>query len=257
MKTFKISTLLVALASVFAFSSCLNDTDDSGSATYSTYVTIAGDSFFGYTFYADNGCILIPTLQSVSEVLPGLSGSSVKRAVVSFDLLDESKNGDILESGKTYQIVLKSSYYNYAIPTYNTLDITDNAMAADTLTTNNKQIYDINQNIWAANGYVNAQMTINYDQNKNFYLHTYYDRDKDINVETNTLYLNIYYNHNADYPTSQGSSVFSFDLPDDAAYAFKGDSVDVVLRSLTMLDFHMTQVGKCRMSVNDFRVPEF
>lgn len=257
MKTFKFSTLLVALASVFAFSSCLDDSDNSASATYSTYVTIAGDAFFGYTFYADNGSILKPTSQSVTEVLPGLSGSSVKRAVVSFDLADEAANGEVLQPGKTYQIVLKNSYYNYAIPTYHTLDITGNTTAADTLTTKCKQISDINQNIWAANGFVNTQMTIDYDQNKKFYLHTYFDRYKDIDVENNTLYLTIYFNNNTDYPTSQGSSVFSFDLPDDAVHSFRNDSVDIVLRSLTRNDFQLTEVGKCRIAVSDFAVPEF
>ena len=69
--TLKLSTLLIALASVFTFSSCLNSDDDTNNPAYYSYVTIAGDSAFGYTFYADNGSILIPTSTSVEQVLPG------------------------------------------------------------------------------------------------------------------------------------------------------------------------------------------
>ena len=58
--TLKLSTLLVALASLFTFSSCLNNDDNSNYATYRSYVTIAGDDTYGYTFYADFGSILKP-----------------------------------------------------------------------------------------------------------------------------------------------------------------------------------------------------
>ena len=51
--TLKLSTLLVAIASAFTFSSCLNNDDDSTYPTYSSYVTITGDQFIGYTFYSD------------------------------------------------------------------------------------------------------------------------------------------------------------------------------------------------------------
>lgn len=258
MKTFKFSALLIALASVFTFSSCLDDNEGTSLPTYSSYVTIAGDALLGYTFYSDFGCVLRPTSQSVLEILPGLSGSNVKRAMVAFDLLNEAENGKELEAGKTYDIVLRNSYYsNYAIPTFQTIDITANTAAADTLVANNKQISSINQDIWAANGYLNAQLTISYDPNKKFYLNTYYDRDQDIDVTNNTLYLTLYYNPNSNSPTSQGVSVFSFDLPDDAAFNFMTDSVDVVLRSLTNNDFQITEVGRCRMALDDFFVPSY
>ena len=107
--TLKLSTFLVALASVFTFSSCLNSSDDSSYPTYSSYVTIAGDDVFGYTFHTDFGATLKPTSSSVTQVLPGLSGSNVKRAYVAFDLVSETENGKELEKGKTYDVVLRES----------------------------------------------------------------------------------------------------------------------------------------------------
>ena len=193
MKTLKISTLLVALASVFTFSSCLNDNGGGSSLpSYSSYVTITGDAVFGYTFHSDFGCRLKPTTASVEEVLPGLSNTKVKRAVVAFDLVDQKLQGQTLEAGKTYDIILRSSYNaNYALPTYQTVDMTDDAMAADTLLNKNQNITSVNNYIWAINGYINAQMTVAYDPNKTFYLNTYYDRNTDIDRDNNTLYLNL------------------------------------------------------------------
>ena len=148
--TLKLSTFLVALASVFTFSSCMNSSDDSSYPTYSSYVTIGGDDVFGYTFHSDFGATLKPTVASVTKVLPGLSGSNVKRAYVAFDLASETENGKELEKGKTYDIVLRESYYaNYAIPTFSTIYKTE---ASDTLVTKNTKINDVNRDIWAING---------------------------------------------------------------------------------------------------------
>ena len=258
MKTLKISTLLVALASVFTFSSCLNDNGGGSSLpSYSSYVTITGDAVFGYTFHSDFGCRLKPTTASVEEVLPGLNNSKVKRAVVAFDLVDQNLQGQTLEAGKTYDIILRSSYNaNYALPTYQTVDMTDDAMAADTLLNKNQNITSVNNYIWAINGYINAQMTVAYDPNKTFYLNTYYDRTTDIDRDNNTLYLNLYYNKNSNNDMHQGTAVFSFDLPDDAAFEFSQDTINVVLRATTN-NVPMTEVGKCRMSINDFFVPGY
>jgi hypothetical protein len=164
--TLKLSTLLVAIASAFTFSSCLNSNDNSSNPTYSSYVTITGDQFIGYTFYSDFGSILRPTSASVQEVLPGLSSSTVKRAFVAFDLASENENGQNLESNKRYDIILRPSYYaNYALPTYQTIRHTE---YSDSLITKNGHVQDINKDIWAINGYVNALITINYNQNKAF-----------------------------------------------------------------------------------------
>jgi len=257
MKTLKFSSLLIALASVFTFSSCLDDSEGSSLPHYSSYVTVTGDATFGYTFFSDFGCTLKPTAASVQNVLPGLSKANVKRAVVAFDLLNEAEQGQSLQAGKTYEIVLGSSpYANYAIPTYTTIDIADNTAAADTLIANNKRINSTeSSSIWGINGYINTELTINYDPNKPFYLNTYYNRETDIDPVSKTLYLNLYYNNNSNNPTSQGKSVFSFKLPDDAAFEFDTDSVNVVLKAITQDDGQMTEIGKCRIAVNDFSIP--
>lgn len=253
--TLKLSTLLIALASVFTFSSCLNSDDDTNNPAYYSYVTIAGDSAFGYTFYADNGPILIPTSTSVEQVLPGLKNSNVERAFISFDVVNGPADG-ILQANQTYQIVLGASYYsNYAIPTYRTIRSFE---PTDSLHTNNERISNINNNIWAVNGYVNAQLTLDYQQGQTFYLNTYYSED-DIDVENNTLNLNLYYNSKSKNPTNQGSSVFSFDLPEEVSYHFNTtDSIKLVLNAITGYDdSQLTKVAECKVALEDFNAPRY
>ena len=252
--TLKLSTLLIALASIFTFSSCLNNSDDATGPAYYSYVTISGDKAFGYTFYADNGSILIPTSSSVEQVLPGLSGSNVKRAFISFDVLNAPADG-ILQPNQTYQIELGTSFYsNYAIPTYQTLLSFE---PTDSLHTQNQPINNVNNNIWAANGYVNAQMTLNYEQGKTFYMNTFYT-EEDVDVDNNTLNLNIYYNSKSPNPTSQGTSVFSFRLPEDAAFNYQTDSIKLVLKAIANYgDTQLSKVGECTISVDAFHGPRF
>ncbi|MBQ8875219.1 MAG: hypothetical protein IJY60_07955 [Bacteroides sp.] len=252
--TLKLKTLLLALASVFAFSSCLDDSEDSSGPAYFSYVTIAGDQLFGYKFYADNGAILIPTTTSVEQVLPGLKNSNVKRAFVSFDVINAPADG-FLKPNETYQIELGSSYYsNYAIPTYQTILSFE---PTDSLHTDNQVINNVNNNIWAANGYVNAQMTLNYEQSKTFYLNTYYT-EEDINVDNNTFNLNLYYNSKSNNPYDQGTSVFSFRLPEDAAFHYQTDSINLILNAITNYgDKQLTKVGECKMAVKDFYAPMY
>lgn len=249
--TFKLLTFLAALTSVFTFSSCLNN-DDNDEPAYYSYVTITGDALLGYTFYADNGSILIPTSSSVQSVLPGLSGSNVKRAFVAFDALTGPADGNMLP-GQTYQISLVSSYYaNYAIPTCKTIRSRE---VTDSLHTDNQRISNVNNYIWAANGFLNAELTIAYEQNKTFYLNTYYT-DKDIDVANNTLNLNLYYNSKTSSANNQGSSVFSFDLPDEIAYNFQSsDSITVFLNAIMGYDAVPTKAGECKMAVKDFYIP--
>lgn len=255
--TFKFSTLLVALVSVFTFSSCLNSDDSSSYPAYASYVTITGDQFMGYTFYSDYGCILRPTSASVQEVLPGLSTSTVKRAYVAFDLASETENGQNLEANKTYDVILRSSYYaNYALPTYGTIRHT---AASDSLITNNKQVQDVNKDIWAINGYLNALVTINYQQNTTFSMNTYYT-EEDVDVANNTLNLNLYYNSNSESPNAQGQSVFSFRLPEEVIYTnqFSTDSINLVLNAITGYDdSQLTKVGECKVALKDFSVPMY
>lgn len=253
--TLKLSTLLVALASAFTFSSCLNGDDNSSYATYRSYVTITGDDAFGYTFYADFGSILRPSSTSILEVLPGLGKSGVKRAYIAFDLASETENGKNLEPGKTYDIIVRSDYAaNFALPTYATVMSRE---ATDSLHTQNERINDINKDIWAINGYVNAQLTIAYDQSKPFYLNAYYT-EQDIDAANNTLNLNLYYNNHSEYSSNQGSSVFSFKLPEQVAYNFTTDSINLVLNAITGYDdSRLTKVGECKMAVKDFYAPRY
>ena len=255
--TLKFSTLLVALASVFTFSSCLNSNNDSTYPAYASYVTITGDQFLGYTFHSDFGCTLRPTSASVQEVLPGLGNSKVKRAYVAFDLASETENDKNLEVGKIYDIILRQSYYaNYAIPTYNTIKLT---AASDSLITKNKYVQDVNKDIWASNGYVNALITINYQQNKTFSMNTYYS-EEDIDVANNTLNLNLYYNSNSENPSAQGQSVFSFRLPEEVIYNnhFSTDSITLVLNAISGYDnSQFNKVGECKVAMKDFSEPMF
>ena len=255
--TLKFSTLLVALASVFTFSSCLNSNNDSTYPAYASYVTITGDQFMGYTFHSDFGCTLRPTSASVQEVLPGLGNSKVKRAYVAFDLASETENGKNLEVGKIYDIILRQSYYaNYAIPTYNTIKLT---AASDSLIIKNKYVQDVNKDIWASNGYVNALITINYQQNKTFSMNTYYS-EEDIDVANNTLNLNLYYNSNSESQNAQGQSVFSFRLPEEVIYNnhFSTDSITLVLNAISGFDnSQLNKVGECKVAMKDFSEPMF
>ena len=255
--TLKFSTLLVALASVFTFSSCLNSNNDSTYPAYASYVTITGDQFLGYTFHSDFGCTLRPTSASVQEVLPGLGNSKVKRAYVAFDLASETENGQNLEAGKIYDIILRQSYYaNYAIPTYNTIKLT---AASDSLITKNKYVQDVNKDIWASNGYVNALITINYQQNKTFSMNTYYS-EEDIDVANNTLNLNLYYNSNSESQNAQGQSFFSFRLPEEVIYNnhFSTDSITLVLNAISGYDnSQLNKVGECKVAMKDFSEPMF
>ena len=256
--TLKFSTLLVALASVFTFSSCLNSNNDSTYPAYASYVTITGDQFLGYTFHSDFGCTLRPTSASVQEVLPGLGNSKVKRAYVAFDLASETENGKNLEVGKIYDIILRQSYYaNYAIPTYNTIKLT---ATSDSLITKNKSVQSIDEkNIWASNGYINALITINYQQNKTFSMNTYYS-EEDIDVANNTLNLNLYYNSNSESQNAQGQSVFSFRLPEEVIYNnhFSTDSITLVLNAISGYDnSQLNKVGECKVAMKDFSEPMF
>ena len=250
--TLKLSTLLVAFVSAFTFSSCLNGEDSGDRAFYYSYVTITGDDAYGYTFYADFGSVLRPTTASILEVLPGLSQSGAKRAYIAFDLASEAENGKDLVAGQSYDIIVRSDYTaNYAIPTYGTVMSTE---TTDSLHTNNQRINYVDKSIWAINGYVNAQLTIAYEQTQPFSLNTYYS-EEDIDVANNTLNLNLYYDSKSHTPNSQGTSVFSFRLPEEIAYNFKTDSINLVLNAIVNEDGPLTKVGECKMAVKDFYFP--
>lgn len=262
MKTLKFSTLLVALASVFTFSSCMDsDSDDYGNR-FRSYVTITGGSGFGYTFHDDVGCTLRPTEASIQAILPGLATSNVKRAFVAFELVNDETTTQLLP-GKTYDINLVQDYYaNYSLPTYSTIRRNPNPATAeaDTLITkNNGQINYINENIWAINGYVNAEMTIVYDGKSNPDMRLYYNPE-DVNATSNTLTLNVYYNSKEEDSYTQAQSIFSFELPSEVYNAFQTDSINLVLKAnLGSHDLisspELTEVGRCKLATKDLFQP--
>jgi hypothetical protein len=195
-------------------------------------------------------------MASIQETLPGLGKSGAKRAYVAFDLASETENGKELVAGETYQIIVRNDYFrpNYAIPTYETVKSTE---ATDTLHTKNQRINNVDKNIWAANGYVNAQLTISYFSNKDFALKAYYT-EEDIDVANNTFNLNLYYNSNSEQTNSQGTSIISFRLPEEVAHKFQGESINLVLNAITDYEgISLTKVAECKMAVKDFYAPQF
>lgn len=255
--TLKFSTLLVALASVFTFSSCLNSDDSSKYPVYHSYVTVVGDQHMGYTFYSDYGCILRPTTENVNNVLYHWNMENVKRGLIYFDLASDTEQITEFKPGQRYDIVLNANGYNTPIPTYNTIKLT---AASDSLITKNKYVQNVDKDmIWASNGYVNALITINYQQNKTFSMNTYYS-EEDIDVANNTLNLNLYYNSNSENPSAQGKSVFSFRLPEEVIYNhhFSTDSITLVLNAISGYDnSQLNKVGECKVAMKDFSEPMF
>lgn len=255
MKASKIFTFLAVLAATFTFSSCLGDDNADNLPQFTSYVTIAGDPTSGYTFHSDFGCTLKPTTENVQQVLPVLSKTNVKRALVAFELSNDKEGITELEPGKTYDIILRNYYYaNFAIPTYPTINVTDNTMATDTLTANNDHITSISE-FWAINGFANANLTLPFESNKTFYLSTFYNDETDIDTNNNILYLNLYYNHNSSSPMNQGKSVFSFDLPEEVAHKFTSESINLVLRAITEDRGEFKEVAKCQVAVEELYIP--
>ena len=257
MKTLKLSTLLATLACALTFSSCLNNDDNVYGNSYRSYVTITGNTS-DYTFHSDFGCTLKPSTQSVLTVFQSLATSNVKRALVAFQLAGNTTATE-LKAGETYNIDLVADpYSNYSIPTYSTINTAYSPAALDTLTSkNNGRITYVNSNIWAINGYANAELNILYDQTKPFYLNTYY-KAEDVDVTNNTLYLNLYYNNNTTNPYNQGQGVFSFTLPEELYNTFQTDSINLVLKAkssnqmgMDVIETELKEVGRCKMARKD------
>ena len=87
--------------------------------------------------------------------------------------------------------------------------------------------------------------------------YAYYE-ENDIDVTNNTLNLNLYYNSNSTYPNSQGSSIFSFRLPEQVAHSFTTDSINLALNAITEYEGEEpTKVAECKMAVKDFYAPRY
>lgn len=254
MKKMKFAVCLAALAVVLGFSSCL-DSDDSSYPSYQASVTVTGDEVMGYTFYADNGSILVPTSQSAMQA-PGLK--KIKRAVIAFDLVDAT-SGQNLESGKRYNIVLHPNY-SQGIPTYDVIDRHNNA-AADTLVNNQDPIHEMS-GLYVKNGYATLGISFQISQTGPFYMNVGYDSSKDVDVAGKTLTLHLYYDQNSKNAYQMVSSLFSFRMPEKEMYNFSSasasDSINVVLKTKTN-DYgaSVDKELKCKMAVRDFMIPRY
>lgn len=264
MKTLKLSTLLVALASVFTFSSCMDSDNESYGNVFLEYVTITGDSSRGYTFHDDAGCTLKPTASSIQTVLPGLAGSNVKRAIIACELVNDETTTQ-LEEGKTYEVNLIDYYgANIALPTINTIRRNENPSTAeaDTLITKNNGILsvDSSKKIWAINGYVNAAMIINWDGGSTINMKAYYNAS-DIDIANNTLTLNIYYNsQSGNAYIQQVQSVFCFDLPEELYSSYESDEITIVMKAKNNSQdptgsSELVEVGRCQMATKHLFQP--
>jgi hypothetical protein len=244
MKTLKFAAVLMtALATTFTLTSCLGDSDSSNYADISNVpVTVNTSSFYGTTFYADLGCTFVPT----SASLQNYDFSKVKRALVSMSLLDENASAYNLEEGKSYNV---SVTYAVGIPTIDVADRYNNE-AADSLATTQTGISSISSStFYVANGYVTTQLTVPYGSDT-YSMAVVYDSSTDVDTQNNTLSLDLQYNHNSQYVSGTGSSVFSFKLPTGIASRFTADSVTVSLRALSAsgTDNYLTAKTKAALS---------
>lgn len=250
MKKMKLAVAFAALVSVFGFSSCLNDSGSSDYPDYQAAVTVTGDEILGFRLYADNGSILIPTSQSVSQ-LPGLK--NVKRLVIAFDLAGElAGTTPTLEPNKTYNVALSTQYYS-VIPTSTVIDTYQNE-AADTLMKNQDPIVSM-EGLSAFKGYATTSMTVPYNQSKLFYMNAGYDSETDVDTSTGTLTLTVYYDSNSENAYSTGSSLFSFKLPEVEYGKFSADSINLVLQAKTTSSGDSFTTVKCRMAKSDLFPP--
>lgn len=264
MKRIGFYVLFGILLSAGLFCSCLsNNENQQWSAFNGVYVTVDGDNIRGYKLYTDFGAVLIPTTQSLNQTA---WLKDVKRAIVSFNLVDNDKNAAQLEEGKTYDIILNGTDgMNRQIPTFvtsiDTLSEDYRENGKDSIALKNKKIYSFEkkaQAFYVKNGYMNVIPTFDYDPYKPVYFLLYYDGEKDIDLVNNKLFLHLYFNNSTQNPHSSISSFISLEMPGNIYYKFqdKGlddkDSIDVYLSAETAAG--NDQVN-CRMALKDFMLP--
>ena len=247
---------MAAIASVVTFSSCLNSDDNGNYPMYRSVVTVGPSAF---QLYADNGAVLRPT-QSSLATMPDLA--KVERAIVSFDLADESLQGKELEPNKEYDIVLNAGYgYSAAIPTANVINLHNNA-PADSLVKNADPIESLEKtSVYGRFGYLNAQLAFSFRPSVKWEMNAVYDSEKDIDVENRQFTMTLCYDRKTNENSQTGVSLFSFKMPSSVKYAFQdaglssSDSVNVVLRfksrSFSTDEKNFDQVS-CKMAVSDF-----
>ena len=107
MKQSRFYILFFFVVCIGLFCSCLSNDDDAQWSKFNgVYVTVGGDNIRGYKLYTDFGAILVPTEESLNRI-PWLK--EVQRAIVSFNLLGESKNTTQVEDVKTFDVILNST----------------------------------------------------------------------------------------------------------------------------------------------------
>ena len=226
MKKMKLAVIFAALVSVFGFSSCLNS-GESGPSTKYWPVTVTGDRYTGFKFYADNGGILVPTSTSVSSV--GESLEKEKRILLYYSFVDEETLPSNPTETTTYDIIYQGAT---SIDTKNVINLYQNA-DADTLITNKDAIGSFNI-MSAYKGYITVEAAFNYsgDAKKLPYVNMAYNSDVDVDVSNNTLNLTLYYDNNAENAYAQVSGVlYSFQLPSELYGTFSSDSIKLVVKA--------------------------
>lgn len=264
MKQTKFCILFIVLVSIGLCSSCLgNDDDTQWSAFNGVYVTVDGDNVRGYKLYTDFDAVLIPTIESLNQIS---WLKDVKRAIVSFNLVEGNESIIQLEAGKTYDIILNDAYgMNKQIPTFitsiDTLSEEYHRDGKDSIALKNKKIYSFEKeegSFYVKNGYMNVVPTFDYDPYKPVYFLLYYDGKKDIDLANNKLSLHLYFNNSTQNPSGSISSFISLEMPGDIYYKFqdKGlndqDLIDVYLSAKTATG---SEEIHCKMALKDFMLP--
>lgn len=264
MKRLNLILLLISILCVSGLISCSNDEDATRWSSFNgVSVTVRGDDIAGYRLYTDFGAILIPSNASLSQVS---WLKDVWRATISFSLADDEAGTTVLESGKTYHVILNTlSGMNQEIPTYivciDTLSGDYQANGNDSIMLKNKAIQSLDKTagyFYVKNGYMNVVPTFDYDPYRLVSFSLYYDSMKDIDVENNKLVLNMFFNNNTQNSYNSISSLINFRMPEDIYYSFQDeglsdtDSIEVVLNAKTATGSDQVQ---CRMALKDFMLP--
>ena len=223
MKKMRLAVVFAALLSVFGFSSCLNGGESEPSPNV-WMVTVTGDRYTGFKFYADIGGILVPTTASISSF--GEELEKEERLLMSYRILDENLPANPTETTQ-YSVSFEGGM---PIDTKETIDLYNNELA-DSLIENKDEIGSF-ELMSAYKGYVTVLASFNYSGNNKLpYMNLAYNSETDVNVEDNTLNLTLYYDENTDNAYTNGKSYYSFRLPAETYGSFSSDSIKLVINA--------------------------
>lgn len=239
---------MAALMSAFALSSCLGDSESSSYPKYERMVTVGAGA---YILYSDGGEKLVPV-----NTITGLD--KVERAIVAFSLASEELNGTDLESGKTYEVTLDANYC-YSVPTSRIIDLSDNAVAEDSLVNSQTGISKV-ESMYVKNGYLTANLTYPISRyGGKYYIDMAYNNDLDVDIENKTLKLTLYYDNKSNTSDYSMTWPYSFRMPLEAASQFVNlsptDEIDVVLSY--RVGMAEVATATCKMTMADFNTPMY